>query len=303
MKHFTKAMVGLDFSKMDEILVQKVAYLSNILGTEKLYFIHVAKDLSIPEELKKQYPDLLAPTDESIKSEIQSLLKEYKFSDKIEIEIIVEEGKPMDTVLRWAKIKDVDVLIMGRKEELEGSGSLAKNMAHRAPCSVLFLTEKSTVKVPEKLLVPLDFSEHSVMTLEFANRLSKELNAEILGMHVYTVPTGYYKTGKSHAEFSHIMEDLAKKDFQKFLKKHSLNEFKCLFLLKEEGNEGRFIIKIAKEHGADIILMGSRGRTSSAAVLLGSIAEKLVNVNNQVPTLIFKKKGETMSFLDALMKI
>jgi nucleotide-binding universal stress UspA family protein len=303
MKHFTKAMVGLDLSKMDDILIEKVANLSEILGIEKLYFIHVAKDLSLPEELRKEYPDLVAPTDESIKAEINTMVKSHGFPAKTEIEIVVEEGKPMDTVLRWAKIKDVDVLIMGRKEELEGSGSLAKTMAHRAPCSVLFFTEKSPVKTPQKLLVPMDFSDHSVMTLQFADRLAKEIGAEVLGMHVYSIPLGYYKTGKSHAEFDVIMKNLAKKDYQKFLKKYELPEYNCLFLLKEEGNEGRFIIKIALENDADMILMGSRGRTASAAVLLGSIAEKLVNVNNEVPMLIFKKKGETMNFLDALMRI
>ncbi|WP_291777413.1 universal stress protein [Cecembia sp.] len=303
MKHFTKAMVGLDLSKMDDILLEKVAHLSEVLGIEKLYFIHVAKDLSLPEELKREYPDLAAPTDESIKAEIQTMVKAHGFSPRTEIEIVVEEGKPMDTVLRWAKIKDVDVLIMGRKEELEGSGSLAKNMAHRAPCSVLFFTEKSPVRTPKKLLVPMDFSDHSVMTLEFAERLGKDIGAEVLGMHVYSIPLGYYKTGKSHSEFDVIMKDLAKKDYNKFLKKHELPEYACLFLLKEEGNEGRFIIKVARENDADMILMGSRGRTASAAVLLGSIAEKLVNVNNEVPMLIFKKKGETMSFLDALMRI
>lgn len=303
MKNFDKAMVGLDLSKMDDILVQKVAKFSKLIGIKKLYFIHVAKNLALPEEISKSYPDLLAPADESIRAEINTIVKQQEFPEDIDIEVIVEEGKPMDTVLRWAKIKDVDLLIMGRKEDLEGSGSLAKHMAQRAPCSVMFFTEKSPLKIPEKLLVPLDFSDHSFLTLQFANRLADEIGCKILGMHVYAVPVGYYKTGKSHEEFEKIMEGHAQKDFQNFLKKHKLPEFDCLFLLKLDGNEGRFIIQTAKENHADMILMGSRGRTASAAVLLGSIAEKLVNVNNQVPMIIFKKKGENMDFMEALMKI
>ncbi|RPA66502.1 universal stress protein [Cyclobacteriaceae bacterium YHN15] len=303
MKNFTKAMVGLDLTEMDDIIIKKLGKISGILGIEKLYFIHVAKDLSIPEELIKKYPDLLVPTDESIKAEIMGIVKETEFPSTTEMEVIVEEGKPMETVLRWAKLKDVDVLIMGRKEELEGSGSLAKTMAHRAPCTVLFLPEKFNNGMPKKLLLPLDFSDHSVLTLDFALRLSDEIGAKIIGMHVYSVPLGYYKTGKSHDEFVEIMETNARNDFQKFLAKHKIPEFECLFILKHDGNEGQFIIDTAKENGADMILMGSRGRTASAAVLLGSFAEKLVNANNKVPMLIFKKKGETMSFLDALMKI
>lgn len=303
MKNFAKAMVGLDLSKMDDILVQKTALLSDILGIEKLYLIHVAKDLSLPEEITKNFPDLVAPADESIKADINGIVKEHSFPKGLEIEIVVEEGKPMDTVLRWAKIKDVDLIIMGRKESLEGSGSLAKNMAHRAPCPVLFLTEKAAPKIPEKILIPMDFSEHSLLSLEFAQQLAKKTNAKLVGLHVYSVPSGYYKTGKSYEEFAEIMEGHAKNDFKKFFEKHNLETIDCLYKCKDDGNEGRFIIRVSLEEKADMILMGSRGRTASAAVLLGSVAEKLVNINNSVPMLIFKKKGETMTFMDALKKL
>lgn len=296
-------MVGLDLSKMDDVLVKKTALLSKILGIEKLYFIHVAKDLSLPEEITKNFPDLVAPADESVKADIRGIINENTFPSDIDLEVVVEEGKPMDTVLRWAKIKDVDLIIMGRKESLEGSGSLAKNMAHRAPCPVLFLTEKAAAKVPEKILIPMDFSDYSRMSLEFAQSLSKQTGAKLLGLHVYSVPTGYYKTGKSYEEFAEIMEGHAKDDFKKFFEKNTLEPIDCLYKCKDDGNEGRFIIRVSLEEKADMILMGSRGRTASAAALLGSVAEKLVNINNSIPMLVFKKKGETMTFMDALKKI
>lgn len=303
MKNFTKAIVGLDLTEMDEILVNKVSKMVEFLGINKIYFTHVAKDLTLPDEIKAHFPDLAASADEAIKAEVKDLIAKAHFQEGLEIEILVEEGKPMDTLCRWAKIKDVDLIIMGRKEELEGSGSLAKNMAQRAPCSVLFFTEKSKLDLPKKVLIPMDFSDHSVMTMQFAERIVEEQNCEIVGLHIYSIPTGYYKTGKSHEEFAEIMETHAKNDYKKFIEKHDFKAFECIYKLKENGDEGRFIIQQAKEIGADLILMGSRGRTPSAAVLLGSIAEKLVNINNLVPMLIFKKKEENMSFLDALLKL
>lgn len=304
MKRFEKAMVGLDMTEMDEILIKKVAYISQIMKFKKLYLIHVARDLSLPEEIRKAYPDLLAPVDETIQAEIKTLLKNEKELDPaIEIEILVLEGSPLETFLRTAKIKDVDLIIMGRKFELDGSGTLSMTLAQKAPCSVLFLTETGPIAVPQKVMIPLDFSEHTHLSFEFADKLHETLQTDIVGLHIYEVPTGYYKTGKSFDEFAEIMVANAKKDYEKFLKKYNHTPFECLYLLKKNGNMGRHIIQTAKDHGVNLILMGSRGRSNSAAILLGSTAEKLIYLNNEIPMIIFKNKGETMSFLDALMKL
>jgi hypothetical protein len=89
MENFTKAMVGLDLSGMDKVLMQKVAILSKMLGIEKIYFIHISKSLSLPDEVKENYPDMLAPLDESLKAEILLNLTSLQFPGEIDVEIIV----------------------------------------------------------------------------------------------------------------------------------------------------------------------------------------------------------------------
>jgi nucleotide-binding universal stress UspA family protein len=192
---------------------------------------------------------------------------------------------------------------MGRKIKLNGHGTLAKNLAQKAPCSVLFLTEDIKIKELEHILVPIDFSEHSYLTLQFVERLSHEFNAKISCIHIFEVPTGYYKTGKSYNEFVQIMEKNAKKEYEVFIHKHKLHHYDCQFVLKEDDPAANYILTAAKTYPVDMIVMGSRGRTDSAAFLLGSVAEKLIQINNETPMLILKKKGENMSFLEALLKI
>jgi nucleotide-binding universal stress UspA family protein len=304
MKYFSKAMIGLDLTEMDDILIKKTIVFLKFLGIDKCYFVHVAKDLAIPQDVLDKYPDLLAPGDESLEALIKDKLKQYNFPENIEIEVFAEEGShPLDTFLRWAKIKDVDLIIMGRKETLEGNGSLAKGVAKKAPCSILMLQEKREPALPKKIMIPSDFSEHTHMIYDFGERISDELNAELLPVHMYHVPHGYSKTGKTFAEFAEIMKENARHDYEKFVRKHNHPELKCHYVLNDGQDDGKVLLDEAFKIGADMILLGSRGKTKSAAVLLGSVAEKLVYVNNVLPMLIFKKKGETIGFFDALFKI
>lgn len=304
MKFFAKAMIGLDLTEMDDILIKKTAVFIKFLGIEKCYFVHVAKNLEIPKEIIEKYPDLVAPTDESIEAMIQSKLKEYNFPADVETEVFVEEGShPLDTFLRWAKIKDVDLIIMGRKDSMPGQGVLADGVAKKAPCSVLLVQEKRPIKFPKKIVLATDFSAHNHPIYEFAELVSDELKAELVPLHLYEVPQGYSKTGKSHAEFSEIMKENARADFKKFVSKHNHPDLECEMVLNEGKNPGNLILDFATEINADLILLGSRGRTSSAAILLGSTAEKLIHANKMLPMLIFKRKGETLGFFDALFKL
>jgi nucleotide-binding universal stress UspA family protein len=297
-------MIGLDLTEMDDILIEKTIVFLKFLGIDKCYFVHVAKDLAIPQEILEKHPELLSPSDESIEAMIADKLKHFDFPENIEIEIFAEEGEDqLEVLLRWALIKDVDLIIMGRKETLEGNGSLAKGIAKKAPCSILMLQEKRAAGLPKKIMVPTDFSDHTEMIYEFSERICKDLHAELIPVHIYQVPHGYSKTGKTFEEFSEIMKENANKDFKKFLHKNNHRDLDCHFVLNESGDEGKLLLEEANKIDADMILLGSRGRTKSAAILLGSVAEKLVMVNNVLPMLIFKKKGETVGFFEALFRI
>ncbi|MEX2592990.1 MAG: universal stress protein [Anditalea sp.] len=302
MKNLKKVLVGLDLTLMDEILIKKTIDIVQLLEIEKVYFVHVAKDLTISEEVTKAYPDLPAPVDEAIEKKITNSVIHAGFPEGVDFEVEAKEGNPLETILRWSKVKNVDILIMGRKHENKGSGSLAKRIAHKSPCSVLFFTEGIANQKFANLMIPIDFSSYSLLSLEFAQEIVKEPKS-IKCFHLYEVPSGYSKIGKSYEEFSEIMLNNAKEDYQEFIKKNNLPQFDCKFILRKDDNKAESLIDIAAKEGINFIIIGSRGRTDSASMLVGSVAEKLIDINNGIPMLILKKKGETMHFLEALFKV
>ncbi len=60
------------------------------------------------------------------------------------------------------------------------------------------------------------------------------------------------------------------------------------------------VVELALAIQADLVAVGSRGRTAAAALLVGSIAVKVLE-KCAAPVLIVKEKGETLNLLDVLL--
>jgi len=57
-----------------------------------------------------------------------------------------------------------------------------------------------------------------------------------------------------------------------------------------------------KEH-ADGMIIGARGKTAPAAFLLGSISERLIQLDTKIPLLVVRPKGENAGIMEALKLI
>jgi nucleotide-binding universal stress UspA family protein len=201
-------------------------------------------------------------------------------------------------------VKEADLIVMGRKPSLKGSGLVTSHIARNSPCSLLLVTQSDAVRPLQKILVPLDFSAHCAMSLKRAQAMAVLSGAMVITAHVYKVPSGYSKIGKSYEEFAEIMKGHAQKDFRKFMRQHDINEpIPCEFILDGDGNYVELIYQLAEAESADIIVVGSKGRTNASALFIGSFAEKMAFRDNHIPVLIMKYKRENMGFLETLLRI
>ncbi len=303
MYNIDRLLVALDLTEMDDVLIRYTSFMAKLYKTEKVYFFHVADNYDLPEEVKKNYPDLLAPKDESIQKLLEGKIeKEWESGYECEIAIELKEGNAIDQLLKWIDVKRVDMILMGRKDVSNGSGVMPQKVSKLAHASVMIIPEKSESKL-SKIVIPLDFSKHSKLAMEAAINLEKASGAEIKALNAYYVPSGYHKAGKSREEFAEIMKNHAEADFKKFMKKNNFGDaISCHYVL-DEGSPADKIYEYAEKEKADLIVMGSKGRTGMASILLGSVTEKVINYQSHIPLAVIKNKDENMGFLKALLKL
>ena len=307
MDQIKKLIVCLDQSPLDETLVKFASYIAKFNKSNKVYFIHIVRNLHIPKEVIKDFPHLIS----SMKSERKSQMKEtvernWDFSNPSEISYLVKEGQLAKKILKITSEKSADMILIGRKASLSGSGVGVQRLARRASCSLLIIPENSIPKI-DKILVPSDFSDYSKDALEEAILISERSgkDIEIVCQNVYTVPSGYHFTGKTHAEFAEIMRTHAEIKYKKFIRKIDTKGIKISPLYTQDDDEDPVedIINKAGEIHADGIIIGAKGRTAATALFLGSVAERLIQLNDKIPLLVTRPKGKNAGILDYILEI
>ena len=157
-----------------------------------------------------------------------------------------------------------------------------------------------TASVPDgPVLVAVDFSIDSEAALIWACRYASLSNAGLLVLHVVHDPgeaPGYYRRGQEDA--LRPMEDVAKEMLEEFLEKArtdhpevaAVEEMKTRLV---RGIPASRILEAADSVDARQIVMGSRGRTGLPHLLLGSKAERVVQLSPVPVTIVKAERNET----------
>lgn len=142
----------------------------------------------------------------------------------------------------------------------------------------------------DKILLPTDGSEVSLAAAERAVALAKLCGAPL---HVVFVQEPYPYAGIGAASGAGMQE------YQAAAQQHAAEAFARIGALAkvpgvqlstetvEGSGPAERIVEAAQRSGADLIVMGSHGRTGVARVLLGSVASKVL-VLSPVPVLVVK---------------
>lgn len=149
------------------------------------------------------------------------------------------------------------------------------------------------------ILVPIDFSSHSRAALLFASALATKLKVPLTVLHVVHDPgnaPGFYvekNKGKRFRKMEDIAEDKMKSFLQKICKSNELvKPLKNAKTILVTGLPVTRILQVVEKIEPCSVVMGSKGRTGLAHILLGSKAEQVVRLCPK-PVTIVKDQKET----------
>ena len=140
----------------------------------------------------------------------------------------------------------------------------------------------------KKIIVPVDFSKHSEYALETASILAKKYDAKIIALHMLELSDALLTvSGSDQQNQTMFYLKLAEQKFSNFIDKDYLKGITVTPLVKHfkvfsEVND------VAKDQGADLIVMGSHGATGLKEVFVGSNTEKVIRTSD-IPVLVIKE--------------
>jgi len=202
-------------------------------------------------------------------------------------------GDVLDCILAHAVKHEADLILLGHASERRRR-SLARRLAAEAPCSVWMAPAGSAPSI-RRILIPIDFSRRSADTVAVACALAEAAGLdECLALHVH-----FNDSLVTFDELEEILAEDRDRAFCLFIAPIDLRGVWVKPLFVDSSRVADTTVRAAAEDGCDLIVMGTRGRSPSAAVLLGSETEECI-MTTRTPLLAVKHFGARLSLLGAL---
>ncbi|AEE50668.1 universal stress protein [Haliscomenobacter hydrossis] len=289
-------LVALEMGKADESVLHFVHFLTQTLPIKAITFVHVLPKVDL------FFNDFT--------QNMQNLIKNYGHQDEVldqmrnkvssfvdaengpRLHFSIREGNPLEEVLQEARLSGADLLLVGQRSGTGNHGILARNLVRKSVGNTLIIPEQSRAQL-KTIVVPVDFSPHSVRALETAINLNRSLSekAKIICVNIFELPAVFsYKVRHSYEALKQVMEEDRKAAFQDFINTYAKEEPNVEMELIEQGygNVGPYLHQFCEDRHADLIVLGAKGHSKVELLLLGSVTEKLLTLNQTISTLVVK---------------
>jgi nucleotide-binding universal stress UspA family protein len=218
--------------------------------------------------------------------EILSKAKAIAEKERALIKTVLEYGAPYEKLVDIAESENSGVIVLGKR----GTSQFAKTFLGSVASRVIGNSSRDVLVVPQdaalgwkKIFIATDGSRYSESATDKAINFAKSYGGELAVISVVDVPSEFY------AEAPKAVEDLIKKakEFTAAVKKKAESSGIKASTFIGEGEAYEVITNTARKEKADVIFMGSHGRTGIGKILMGSVTEKVIGYA-PCPVLIVK---------------
>ena len=305
MLRIEKVLYPTDFTRCAGQALTHALYLADAYRAE-LHMLHaIVLHEDDPHNPSHHFPDakvVYEKLKEIANVRMKSVIDDLTVRE-LKIKRTQERGvAPGPVILDYAGEHDVDLIVMGTHGRRALGhmvlGSVAEEVVRFSKCPVLTVREQKKpkpIEAIEKVLVPIDFSDHAGKALSHAKVIAKRYEAKLHLLHVVeAIPNPYFYVGDHHSLYD-LIPDIEEK---------SSLHMKKLFA-DTPGPEVPFevsviggratsdIVTFAKDEGTDLIVIATHGLTGLAHLFLGSVAERVVR-RAPCPVLTVKPFGKSL---------
>jgi nucleotide-binding universal stress UspA family protein len=209
-------------------------------------------------------------------------------------------GLPSQAILEAAEERSVDLVVLGTRG-LTGLqhlflGSTAQRVVQHADCPVLTVHpgDIDQHRQIRTVLVPTDFSRNAELSTSVALDLLAKQPEEttLVLLHVYHLPYEYTAYGSIPTSLDYFKDvEGAAEERLRELAEPLASEGLSVKTVAREGYPPEVIVGEAEAIGADLIALGTHGRSGLTHLLLGSTAERVVQ-HASCPVLTVRRQEE-----------
>ena len=282
MDHFRKIFAAIDFSPASNEALRQAHERATSTGA-KLAVCHI-----VPNELRSNllFPHISRITALKVPLEIKQIakaasarVKEITGREEDAFELIVDDGTPQALILNTAEEWLADLIIMGSHGQTSAAdallGTVTDSVIRHAHCPVLIVRPGERTG---HIVAGTDFSDPSFPAIHAAADEAGRVTGDLTVVHsldlVWSI-AAYPAMAFGGAPFDISPEQI--KELEGIAAKRLEESLKQLHVTGDTvvttGPAGAALIDIASERKADLIVVGTIGRTGLRRALLGSVAE------------------------------
>lgn len=261
-----QVLVATDLSDHSDRAVERALQLAAARRAE-LDIVHVMEE-GLPAEAQAE----VAATDENA---IREKLAASPFADQVKVTIDLVVGNAETDIVERAVMANADCIVLGRHdrllaENLAIEGTLAETVIGNSTLPVLLVRNEPRSPY-QTVVVGIDFSSLSHAAIEAAVLIAPEATLHLV--HAY----------EGDADQAHMAEQKLKafvsgesRVFERAAVQAGLREL-TVRTIAEQGDPREALKTQITSRGADLLVLGTHGRTGLARTLLGSVTTDLIN--------------------------